>query len=161
MKAVVAAFNKEKALVGAFSVIIHHRWLIVYSTSKNAGVRHGSSRVNIPASAFPPPSRVQAANIPGRVRSFRKFRSVVVFSHNLLWPIYAFYSCQSLSLQLYWVAFDKLIWHNLKFVSFSFQNLCIDIYISANSPVGSSSNRGMGSSRFKCYFNCCLRNFLP
>ena len=34
MKAVlVAAFNQEKALVGAFSVIIHHRRLIVYSTN--------------------------------------------------------------------------------------------------------------------------------
>ena len=104
MKALVGAFNQEKALVGAFSVIVKTRCGTdgaLHSTSKNAGVRRGSSRVNIPASAFPPPSRVQAANIPGRVRSFRKFCSVVVFSHNLLWPIYAFYSCQSLSLQLY------------------------------------------------------------
>ena len=33
VKAVVAAFHQEKALVGAFSVIIHHRRLIVYSTN--------------------------------------------------------------------------------------------------------------------------------
>ena len=33
MKAVVAAFNQEKALVGAFSVIVQLHRLIVYSTS--------------------------------------------------------------------------------------------------------------------------------
>ena len=33
MKAVVAAFNQEKALVGAFSVIVQFCRLIVYSTS--------------------------------------------------------------------------------------------------------------------------------
>ena len=33
MKAVVAAFNQEKALVGAFSVIVQLHWLIVYSTT--------------------------------------------------------------------------------------------------------------------------------
>ena len=32
VKAVVAAFNQEKALVGAFSVIVQLRRLIVYST---------------------------------------------------------------------------------------------------------------------------------
>ena len=32
MKAVVAAFNREKALVGAFSVIVQLHRLIVYST---------------------------------------------------------------------------------------------------------------------------------
>ena len=33
MKAVVAVFNQEKALVGAFSVIVHLRRLIVCSTT--------------------------------------------------------------------------------------------------------------------------------
>ena len=33
MKAVVAAFNQEKALVGDFSVIVQLHQLIVYSTS--------------------------------------------------------------------------------------------------------------------------------
>ena len=33
MKAVVAAFNQEKALVGAFSVIVQLHRLIVFSTS--------------------------------------------------------------------------------------------------------------------------------
>ena len=33
MKAVVAAFNQEKALVGAFSVIVQLHRLIVYSTT--------------------------------------------------------------------------------------------------------------------------------
>ena len=33
MKAVVPAFNQEKALVGAFSVIVHLQRLIVYSTT--------------------------------------------------------------------------------------------------------------------------------
>ena len=32
VKALVGASNQEKALIGAFSVIIHHRRLIVYST---------------------------------------------------------------------------------------------------------------------------------
>ena len=35
MKAVVAAFNQEKALVGAFSVIVQLHRLIVYSTISN------------------------------------------------------------------------------------------------------------------------------
>ena len=35
VKAVVAAFNQEKALVGAFYVIIQLRRLIVYSTTVN------------------------------------------------------------------------------------------------------------------------------
>ena len=39
MKAVVAAFNQEKVLVGAFSVIVLHR-LIVYSTSHHADTLH-------------------------------------------------------------------------------------------------------------------------
>ena len=38
VKAVVAAFNQEKALVGAFSMIIHHRRLIVYSTNLHARI---------------------------------------------------------------------------------------------------------------------------
>ena len=33
MKAVVAAFNQEKALVGAFSMIVQLHQLIVYSTN--------------------------------------------------------------------------------------------------------------------------------
>ena len=33
VKAVVAAFNQEKALVWAFSVIVHFHRLIVYSTT--------------------------------------------------------------------------------------------------------------------------------
>ena len=33
VKALVGAFNQEKALVGAFSVIVQLRRLIVYSTS--------------------------------------------------------------------------------------------------------------------------------
>ena len=35
LKGIVADFNQEKALVGAFSVIIHHRRLIVNSTSQD------------------------------------------------------------------------------------------------------------------------------
>ena len=38
MKAVVGAFNQEKALVGAFSVIVQLRRLIVYSTTTDAEV---------------------------------------------------------------------------------------------------------------------------
>ena len=36
MKAGVAALNQEKALVGAFSVIVQLRRLIIYSTSSNS-----------------------------------------------------------------------------------------------------------------------------
>ena len=36
MKAVVAAFNQEKALVGAFSVITNLRIAFVWSTTKNS-----------------------------------------------------------------------------------------------------------------------------
>ena len=35
VNAVVAAFNQEKALVGAFSVVVQLRRLIVYSTSSD------------------------------------------------------------------------------------------------------------------------------
>ena len=35
MKALVGTFNKEKALVGAFSVIVHHRRSIVYSSTSH------------------------------------------------------------------------------------------------------------------------------
>ena len=37
VKAVEAAFNQEKALVGAFSVIVQLRRLIVYSTKDESG----------------------------------------------------------------------------------------------------------------------------
>ena len=39
MKALVGAFNQEKALVGAFSVIVQLHGLIVYSTSNEARVQ--------------------------------------------------------------------------------------------------------------------------
>ena len=38
MKAVVVTFNQEKALVGAFSVIVQLHRLIVYSTNNNSSV---------------------------------------------------------------------------------------------------------------------------
>ena len=38
MKALVGAFNQEKALVGAFSVIVKLHRLLVYSTSPHAAV---------------------------------------------------------------------------------------------------------------------------
>ena len=37
MKALVGAFNQEKALVGAFSVIVELHCLMVYSTNLNWG----------------------------------------------------------------------------------------------------------------------------
>ena len=37
MKAVVSTFNQEKALVGAFSVIVQTRRLIVHSTIQHSG----------------------------------------------------------------------------------------------------------------------------
>ena len=39
VKAVVAALNQEKALVGAFSVIVQLHQLIVYSTTHHAGLQ--------------------------------------------------------------------------------------------------------------------------
>ena len=53
MKAVVAAFNQEKALGGAFSVIVQLRRLIVYSTTLNiptqAWPRSGDGERPVPA----------------------------------------------------------------------------------------------------------------
>ena len=43
MKAVVAAFNQEKALVGAFSVIVQLHRLIVYGTNLFSMVHKCSS----------------------------------------------------------------------------------------------------------------------
>ena len=39
MKALVGAFNQERALVGAFSVIVQVHRLIIYSTSPGGGLR--------------------------------------------------------------------------------------------------------------------------
>ena len=39
MKAVVAAFNQDKAQVGAFTLIVQLHGLIVYSTSNEARVQ--------------------------------------------------------------------------------------------------------------------------
>ena len=41
MKAVVAAFNQEKALVGAFSVFVQLHRLIVYSTTADVNTERG------------------------------------------------------------------------------------------------------------------------
>ena len=68
VKVLVAAFNQEKALVGAFSVIVQLRRLIVNSTSCNIQaahrVHHVLAAVVRPAVAAPPvrlaPARVQA-----------------------------------------------------------------------------------------------------
>ena len=38
MKALVGAFNQEKALVGAFSVIVQLFWLIMYMYSTNLDI---------------------------------------------------------------------------------------------------------------------------
>ena len=45
MKAVVAAFNQEKALVGAFSVIVQLHRLIVYSTTYKPYIRSAVTRL--------------------------------------------------------------------------------------------------------------------
>ena len=45
MKELVAAFNQEKALVGAFSVIVQPRRLIVYSTNSEAGRATAGARL--------------------------------------------------------------------------------------------------------------------
>ena len=47
MKAVLVAFNQEKALVGAFSVIVQLHRLIVYSTSQYLRI---SADTNLPPS---------------------------------------------------------------------------------------------------------------
>ena len=39
VKALIGAFNQEKALVGAFSVIVQFHWLIVYSTKHYTKLR--------------------------------------------------------------------------------------------------------------------------
>ena len=53
MKVVVAAFNQEKALEGAFSVIIHDRRLIVYSTRIYSGMQPLSHLSVLPAPDSP------------------------------------------------------------------------------------------------------------
>ena len=45
VKAVVAAFNQEKVLVGAFSVIVELRRLIVYSTSRRPRLRPAAAQL--------------------------------------------------------------------------------------------------------------------
>ena len=47
MKAVVAAFNQEKALVGAFSVIVQLHGLIVYNTDQE-----GASDVSVEVALY-------------------------------------------------------------------------------------------------------------
>ena len=49
MKAVVDAFNQEKALVGAFSVIIQLRRLIVYSTTQARALAEHRRRLDTAA----------------------------------------------------------------------------------------------------------------
>ena len=51
MKAVVATFNQEKALVGAFSVIVQLNRLIGYSTSTNPPLIGQAARVPLLAAA--------------------------------------------------------------------------------------------------------------
>ena len=45
MKALVAAFNQEEALVGAFSVIVQLHRLIVYSTIPDEGADGGQDQL--------------------------------------------------------------------------------------------------------------------
>ena len=48
MKALVGAFNQEKALVGAFSVIIQLHRLIVYSTNSEYEAQASKLMVSTP-----------------------------------------------------------------------------------------------------------------
>ena len=61
MKAVVATFNQEKALVGAFSVIVHHRRLIVYSTTITATLTQNPC----------PAPELETGNVPRLQRQWR------------------------------------------------------------------------------------------
>ena len=51
VKAVVATFNQEKSLIGAFSVIVQRHRLIVYSTSLGVSVS-GVSVAGLASSAW-------------------------------------------------------------------------------------------------------------
>ena len=61
MKAVVAAFNQEKALVGAFSVIVQFHRLIVYSTSLGVDVRPPAAQLHAPLLHHPHEGRQRVA----------------------------------------------------------------------------------------------------
>ena len=64
MKAVVAAFNQEKALVGAFSVIVQLRRLIVYSTSQDPATKE-----RLAAAGARPVSTQQGARLARQIRA--------------------------------------------------------------------------------------------
>ena len=49
MKAVVAAYNQEKALVGAFSVIVQLGRLIVYNSTSNVITRRRNDADQLPS----------------------------------------------------------------------------------------------------------------
>ena len=50
MKAVVATFNKEKALVGAFSVIVKTSWIFVSSSSPGRIIYRETIDISVPGS---------------------------------------------------------------------------------------------------------------
>ena len=69
MKAIVGAFNKEEALVGAFSVIVQLHRLIVYSTDEDVGHHYirppghwDTGTLWAAAVAFKPRPRVRVTN---------------------------------------------------------------------------------------------------
>ena len=64
MKTVVAAFNQEKALVGAFSVIVQLRRLIVYSTSQDPATKE-----RLAAAGARPVSAQQGARLARQIRA--------------------------------------------------------------------------------------------
>ena len=96
MKAVVAAFNQEKALVGAFSVIVQLHRLIVYIAlprTPDSSASASAGRV-----AHPEPRAEQGrAQMAGKLRSHRldtgwylvsterRFYSRVIFLNVLQW----------------------------------------------------------------------------
>ena len=70
MKALVGAFNQEKALVGAFSVFVQLHQLIVYNTTEGrgcaaAGARAGGEGRRGRAAAAQPPARQPRLGPPG------------------------------------------------------------------------------------------------
>ena len=90
MKAVVAAFNQEKALVGAFSVIVQLHWLIVYSTRL-------WGRAKTPT--FPQSQlRLGCGEPPCRLAALcREFRQFVVFNCDCEYSSRIMFECWKLN----------------------------------------------------------------
>ena len=107
MKALVGAFNQEKALVGAFSVIVQLRLLIVYSTRpgaarKQSGVPQwgtggsgGTSRLLYFISQPPAASHLRSRDATSQNRGTTEYSATLLGSYQ--YEIFITFSCNPFS----------------------------------------------------------------